>query len=279
MIGYNAAGCGGRHESQIDDCNEVIQSKNIVSFSYVGTDYNVFAKKEGNMTHIFATGGGKYNKRDGSYFIIKYDTEDDSIFTALQEIIDKNHETHGNGHCVNVDGLPAGIGDTLNVIYDTGEKIYKYSNQCITVNPESVKDFYEVFHSFVKKDGYEFNSSGSNVKLYDDADEEYVQGTWRGKHFGDDIEVTFNEKFVTIKVNDKITDENVEYIIVEGFIQKNTLRDGKDGTSKYDYDDFNGVQCFSKKNWFTMTGYFHVNSSSSCDLMNFDKEEPVDENN
>lgn len=39
---------GGRHESQIEECSENIKSKNIISFSYVGTDYVVSAKKEDN---------------------------------------------------------------------------------------------------------------------------------------------------------------------------------------------------------------------------------------
>ena len=84
---------GGRHESQIEECSENIKSKNIISFSYVGTDYVVSAKKEDNKVQISAKGGGKYNLRDGSYFIIKYDTEDDSIFKLLQDVIDENHET------------------------------------------------------------------------------------------------------------------------------------------------------------------------------------------
>ena len=52
-------------------------------------------------------------------------------------------------------------------------------------------------NNFVKKYGYDFTSEGSNVKLFDDPDEEYVQGTWKGKHFGDDIEVTFNSPFTS----------------------------------------------------------------------------------
>ena len=88
----NNIGCGGRHESQLEDCSEKIESKNIVSFSYVGTDYVVSAKKNGDSVDIYATGGGKYNRRDGSYFIIKYSTKDDSIFNSLQEIIlEKNY--------------------------------------------------------------------------------------------------------------------------------------------------------------------------------------------
>ena len=277
MIDNNIPIEGGRHESKLEECSDVIESKNIVSFSYVGTDYLVSAITKDDKIEIYATGGGKYNLRDGSYFKIKYFTEDNSIFKELQEVIDKNNEIRGNGHCTHVDGLPAGIGDTLNVTYDSGEKLYKYSNQCPTVSPDTIKSFYDIFHKYVVKEGYEFNTEGSNIKLFDDADEEYLQGTWKGTHFGDNIEVTFKDKFVTIKVNEKVTDDNIEYIIVEGFVQKNKLKEEKEGTSKYDYEDFEGVQCFSKKNWFTMTGHFHKESSSTCDLMNYDKEKPKEE--
>ena len=269
--------CGARHESQMDDCAEEIKSKDIVSFSYVGPDFVVSAKKEGKNLHVYASGGGKYNKRDGSYFIIKYDTEDMSLLTKLQEIIDKYGEVRGNGHCVHVDGLPPGIGDTLNVEYESGEKIYKYSNQFPTVRPETTKEFYDTFHEFVIKDGYDFTSAGSNVKLFDDADPEYLQGTWKGKHFGSEVEVTFTGNKVTIKVDGKVTDEDVEYTIFEGSVVKNKLAEGKDGTSKGDYEKFEGVQSFCKKNYFTLSGYFTTESYSTCDLMNFDKEKPKDE--
>lgn len=268
---------GGKHESYIKECTENIKSKNIVSFSYVGTDYVVSAKKDNNKVQISAKGGGKYNIRDGSYFIIKYDTEDDSIFKLLQEVIDENNETRGNGYCTNVAGLPAGIGDTLNVVYDSGEKLYKYSNQCPTVSPESIKRFYDIFHDFVKKDGFDFNSAGSNIKLFDDPEEEFVQGIWKGKHFGDDIEVVFNGNKVTISVNGKLVDEE-EYTIFEGVVVPNKLKDGiEKATSYHDYDFFKEVSHMKKKNWFTITAYFVEDSYSTCDLMNFNKEKTEDE--
>lgn len=269
--------CGGKHESYMEGYSEEIKSKDIESFSYVGGEFNVSAKKENSKVKIFATGGGKYNIRDGSYFIIKYETEDDSIFKKLQEIVEKYNISKENGHCVTIDGLPAGLGDIVNILYSSGEKIYKHSNQFITITEDAIKEIYETFHEFVKKSGYDFTSDGSNVKLFDDADKEFVQGTWTGKHFGDEIEVTFKEDKVTIKVNGKVTDSEEEYIIVEGFIQKNKKKEGREGNTRYDYEDFNGVECFSKKNWFTMTGYYYNNGSSSCDLMNFKKEKPIDE--
>ena len=274
----NDAMCGGRNESQMEGYTEDIKSKDIITFSYVGTDFSVFAKKENNKITISCNGGGKYDKRDGSLYGIRYETEDDSIFKQLQEVIDENHETRGNGHCIYVNGLPGGIGDILNVEYASGEKIYKSSNQSQTVSFESSKKFNEIFHQFIVKDGYEYNTEGSNVKLFDDADEEYLQGTWKGTHFGNEVEVTFNKNLVTISVDGKITDENVEYIIFRGFVKKNKLKEDVDEPKKeYDYEEFNGADAFAKKNWFTLTGYFHEYGSSSCDLHNFDKEKPEEE--
>ena len=196
----------------------------------------------------------------------------------IQEIIDRNNETKGNGHCVHVDGLPSGIGDSLSVEYESGEKIYKVSNQSLTVSPDSINEFYILFHETVLKDGYDFNSEGSNVKLYDDADEEYVQGTWKGTHFGDEIEITFDKNQVTIKVNGKITDNKVEYAIFEGTIKKNKLKEGIEKAESYhDYEDFEVISSLSKQNYFTRTAYFTKDSYSTCDMHNFDKEKPKDE--
>lgn len=265
---------GGRHESQIEGLKEKIESKDIKLFSYTGTDFALLAEKANDKVKIQATGGGKYNRRDGSYFVIKYETDDKSIFEKLQEVIEKEKVSLNNGLCLTIDGLPAGIGDTINVEYASDEKIYKHSNQSITITPTAIQSFYEIFHEFVKKYGYDFSSNGSNVKLFDDADHDYVQGTWKGKHFGSDIEVTFEDNVVTIKVDGKITDEKVEYIIIDGSIRKKQV---KEDSSKNNYEEFEGVQSFSKKNWFTITAHFYNGASSSCDLMNFEKEKTKEE--
>ena len=49
---FNAmdAMCGGRHESYMEECKDTIESKDIVKFSYLGTDYMVSATKEGEDT-------------------------------------------------------------------------------------------------------------------------------------------------------------------------------------------------------------------------------------
>lgn len=267
--------CGERHENQIEGYSENIKSKNIIKFSYVGTDFTLSAINSNDKVTIGCSGGGKSNIRDGSLFGIKYDTNDTSIFKLLQEVIDNNNETKGNGHTTYVDGLPGGLGDTLNVEYDSGEKIYKSSNQNLIVSNESSQSFYNIFNKFVKKEGYDFNTKGSNVKLYDDADEEYLQGTWKGTHFGSEVVATFNKNHVTITIDGKITDDNVEYVIFEGKVKLNELKDGIDeAKSEHDYKEFKEVKCFIKKNYFTLSTYFYKNGSSSCELMNFKKDNP-----
>lgn len=154
-----------------------------------------------------------------------------------------------------------------------GEKIYKTSNQTPTISNEASNAFYNDFLKYVQKYGLDFNSSGSNVQLYDDADVEYVQGTWNGKHFGQEISVCFDGNHVVIKVDGKETD-NCNYVIVNGSIVKDKLKEGIDkAQSEFDYELFNGVSKLAEKNYFTMVGYFLSDSYSTCDLMNFDKKE------
>ena len=270
---------GGRQEGQMDGYSTEIKSKDIIMFSYVGSDFSVLAKRVDDGVHISCNGGGKYNRRDGSLYSIVYDTKDDSIFKSLQDVIDQYQETRGNGYCVYVAGLPAGIGDILNVEYASGEKIYKSSNQNPTVSYDAVQAFHSIFHDFVVKDGYDFNTAGSNVKLFDDADEEFLQGTWKGTHFGREVVATFTGKNVTISVDGEVTDDNVPYTIFQGSVKKDQLKEGKQSAEQaYDYEDFQGITSLSKHNWFTLDAYFYQNgSSSSCNLHNFDKEKPKEE--
>ena len=278
MFGGNSnAICGEKHVTQLEGYSENINSKDIIKFSYSKDCFFASAAKRDEKVEIICNGGGKYNRRDGSLFGIKYETNDDSIFKKLQEVIDNNNETRGNGHCVTVDGLPSGLGDTLDIEYSSGKKIYKHSNQSPTVSFETSDKIYEIFHELVKKDGYDFNTEGSNVKLFDDADYEYVQGTWKGKHFGSEVEVTFTGNNVTISIDGKVTDDSKEYTIYQGNIVLNKLKENVDVPKDYhDYEYFNGISTMSKKNYFTMTAYFMSESYSTCDLMNYDKEKPND---
>ena len=271
--------CGGRHESVMEGCPKEIKSKEIVSFFYAKDgDYCVSAKKKNGKVHITCNGGGKYNRRDGSLFGIKLEIDDDSVFKKIQEIIDKNNDIAENGRCTHVDGLPGGIGGSIDVVYESGEKLYKISNQSPVVSDESTKEYYDLFHELVKKEGLDFTTEGSNVKLFDDATEEYVQGTWKGTHFGREVEATFTDNKVSIKVDGEYTDKDIEYVIFQGTVSPNKLKEGKtEATDYHDYEYFEGVSCFMKKNYFTMTAYFMKESYSTCDMHNFDKKKPENE--
>ena len=269
--------CGARHEGYLEGYSEDIKSKDITSFEYAGNNYYLFCEKNDDKLKISCRGGYS-NRRDGKYFIIRLEESDLSLLSDLQKDILKYNVSKNNGYCLTVDGLPAGLGDRIEIKYDSGESIYKNSNQAPTISEEASSAFYEDFHKYVKKYDLDFNSEGSNVELYDDADIDYVQGTWNGKHFGRDVSVTFNKNHVTISIDGKITDKEVEYTIYEGSIRKNELEEGKEkAESKNDYKEFEGVSCFAKKNWFTMTAYFMKESYSTCDLMNFEKEKPKEE--
>ena len=190
--------CGCKHESRIEGLSDDIKCSDIIKFSYRGTDYYVEATLNDNLVHIYASGGGKYNKRDGSYFIVRFDSDDLDFFGVLQGIVTRYGLFNNNGYCLYVDGLPGGIGDTIEINYSNGERIYKSSNQSVTISYDAINAIYDVFHDITVKNGLDFNIAGSNVKLFDDADEEYVQGTWKGKHFGSNVEVTFKDKKYTI---------------------------------------------------------------------------------
>ena len=267
--------CGGRHEGKLDGYKDEIESKEITSFNYGCTKFSVSCEIKDDKLHLFATGGYS-NNRDGKYFKVSLDTEDMSLLGKLQEIIDTYNLSRNNGYTCHVDGIPE-CGDHISIEYASGEKIYKVSNQVPTINGEAAQEIFNAFHRFVHKHGYDFTTKGSNVQLYDDADKEYVQGTWKGTHFGREIVATFTDDKVVITVDGNETD-NTTYTIYEGHVTTDKLKDPSKEVSNYhDYEYFNGVSIFSKKNYFTMTAYFMGDSYSTCDMHNFDKEKPKDE--
>lgn len=252
---------GGKHEGRIEDCKEKIESTNILSFYYTCGDYcshtgygfSFTCKLEDNKLHI-TSNGGNYNKRDGSLFRLNYSTDDLDFLNRLNDLIVKYQLSLNNGSTTHVDGLPAGIGDNIHVEYDSGEKIYKYSNQEPTISNEARVAIYDIFHELAISNGYDFNSKKSNVILYDDATVEFLQGSWKGTHFGDTILVEFIDNNIKIFVNDKLSDDT-KYIICEGSIKEETNK------------EFSGISSIRKKNEILLTAYFVGNSYSTCDLL------------
>jgi len=267
--------CGGKHEGKLDGYSDEIKSKEITSFSYGCSKFGVFCEIRENKLFVSATGGYS-SYRDGKYFRVVFDTDDFDLLTKLQEIVDEYQISKNNGYTCHVDGIPE-CGDHIDITYKSGEKIYKINNQCPTIRGEAAQEIFNTFHRFVYKHGFDFTSKGSNVQLYDDADIDYVQGTWKGEHFGNEIIATFDGNHVVITVDGKETD-NTDYVIYEGHVTSNKLKDpNKEVGDYHDYEYFNGVSIFSKKNYFTMTAYFMKESYSTCDMFNFDKEKPKEE--
>ena len=132
---------------------------------------------------------------------------------------------------------------------------------------EAEDEIYEVFHKNAIENGYDFTSEKSNVELYNDATKEYVQGTWKGKHFGSEYKVEFNGTKIKIYKDGKLTDEGW-YKIIDGDIVNDKPKKGvtipKD---RSDYEEFSDISIMKKKNDFTITMYFMKDGYSTDDLL------------
>ncbi len=242
-------------EGRMDGYREEIESKDILSFSYQHPNFRVSCTKEGNKIHVLSSGGKSY-ERDGSHFKLEYDVEDKEFLQELQRIIEEYHLSKNNGYVEEVAGLPSGLGDTLSVEYETGEKIYLSSNRGLNLSNDAILEVYEAFHALALQNHYDFTTEKSNQVIYDDATEEFLQGSWKGTHFGDEILVTFTKNIIQIFVNGEETDHE-EYKIVEGTIQKNSQEN----------ENFKGVSYLKKKNKILLVAYFVEDSYSTCDLL------------
>ena len=258
--------CGGRTEYYIQGYGDKILSEELISFEYECREFKVQCQKEKDKIHIKSLGGVS-NKRDGTTFKLDYFTKGNLVLKVLHRIIKKYHLSKNNGHYENVGGLPPGCGDLIKAEYKSNEKIYKYSNQCPHVPEEAKKEIYDVFLEDAKRNKYDFTTEKSNVQIYDDADEEFLQGTWKGKHFGDEFKVVFQKNHIEIYCNGKKTDDT-DYIIIQGDIRKNKLKDGiKEGKDEYDYEEFHDISTIKKKNKITLVAYFMKESYSTADLI------------
>lgn len=241
-----------------------IKSKDIVTFEYTG-DYYVLCEKKNNKLHIVSK-GGDVSKRDGTAFKLDYETDNLSFLKTLQKIVEDYEISKNNGYEYEVSGLPSGLGDTIKVVYENKEKIWKYNNQQKTISNKAIDTIYEVFKNEAVKNNYDFTTDKSN-QVYDDATTDYVQGTWIGEHFGTNYKVVFSSNNIKIYENGKLTDD-VTYRIIDGSIVVDKLKKGiTEGTSKNDYEEFSTISIMKKKNSFTLTAYFMKESYSTCDLL------------
>lgn len=246
--------------------NEKINSTEIISFEYIGSSFSVSCELNGDILHVKSKGGNS-TERDGTYFVLDYDSKSHDILNKLQDVIVKYKINKNNGYEYEVAGLPSGLGDTISVLYKSNEKIWKYSNQSPTISDEAVKEIYDIFHECALDNSYDFTSAGSNVLLYDDATKDYLQGTWKGSHFGKKYTIIFAGDNVKIYEDDKLTDDT-NYVIIDGSVVSCELKDGVQlANTRHDYKEFSVISTISKKNSFTIVAYFMKDGYSTCDLL------------
>ena len=245
---------------------EVIKSNDIISFEYRGFGIHLTCKVDNNILKVTSEGGNK-GKRDGTYFNLDYEAKDNDLLNQLQKIIEDNRISKDNGYEYEVAGLPEELGDYILVIYKSGEKIWKYSNQNTIVGENVKNKIYEAFYKCAKENNFDFTSSGSNVLLYDDATVDYLQGLWEGIHFGNEYKVIFKGNNIKIYEDGKLIDDDT-YTIIEGKIVKDKLKQGIDNSkNRHDYENFTSISTLRKKNDFTLVAYFLNGSYSTCDLL------------
>jgi hypothetical protein len=272
--------CAGmHHEYTIKDAPTEIISENIVSFklylfepqrygmtieSDEYSDKEILAsqmtlkKNPDGTLNITARGGNMYStRRDGSAFIVDFNTKDNGYTAELNKIIQKYNIARRNGHISHTDGLPSGDGDTLDVTYESAERIYINANNYRILNFYEAYDIYALFKKITRDNGLDFNTAGSNVQLYDDPTIEWLQGSWKGKHFGRDVLAVFKENHIQIFYNGELTDDT-DFVIVDG-----TVKPAGKGAENGEYAEFKAVTGFNKKNSFSLSGHVYKNRSSS----------------
>ena len=65
---------GVTKRGRLQGYEEIIKSKNIITFDYNNPNYHLECKKDNNVINITATGGYS-NERDGRYFKLNYNTK------------------------------------------------------------------------------------------------------------------------------------------------------------------------------------------------------------
>ena len=277
---HDCYACAGRHrEYTIKEMPEKINSEKIVSFNlklFEPQRYNFrvenpdykdkqvlayvmsLKKKDDGSIDVEAKGGNLYStRRDGSAFIVRFNAGDLGYTELLQQLVKKYDLIKDNGRVSHTDGLPSGDGDTLDIVYDTGERIYKNANNRRILRFEAAYDIYSIFKKIANDNGLDFNTAGSNVQLYDDPTVEWLQGTWKGKHFGREVICIFKGNHIQIYHDGQLVDD-ADYVIVDG-----TVKPAGKGAENGEYATFEFVTGLNKKNDFMLSGHLYKNKSSS----------------
>ncbi len=198
---------------------------------------------------INATGSNDPGHRDGSYFIVRYTTADEGFMGELAALIKGSGLMADNGSVSYTTGLPSGDGDLVSGTFDNQDLLYIRNNRSPVMSDDVAGKIYDLFRSKTQSYGLDFTSDGSNIPLYDDATEEFLQGVWIGKHFGNEVKAEFTGGRVKIWYAGKLTDD-VEYVIRDGKVLPKSADDDAQVT-------FEGVDKFAKQNNFMLVAYFY----------------------
>lgn len=154
--------CGGSTTTYIKDAPQVIKSDKMVYFS-VSTKLHNVEDSDGNnvgFIHAFAVLTSKnesfvylvknegYGRRDNTfedYALIK-----ENIFPELVEIVNKHNLVKNNGRVHRTQGLPENFGGTVEIEYESGEKIYIEDNQSPFISSDTGEDIIKSFEKFLK---------------------------------------------------------------------------------------------------------------------------------
>ncbi len=253
-------------EGKLPGYNDKIRSKSITFFMYSNPKFKLGCELDavGNL-HIYAMGGNILD-RDGTGFSLNYISKKKDILKNLLEIIKKQKVSHNNGYILEVEGISNNLGDTISVKFKSDEKIYKSSNKFHTISEEAIQLIYDAFHQNAIDNGFDFTTEKSNVKLYDDATEQFLQGRWIGQYLGKNYIVDFVGNSIKIYCDGLLTDDN-HYFIIRGSVRQEKKKPNVQiPSSEYDFEEFNGISSFKKKNETTLLGYFS-NDNATIDLI------------
>ena len=280
--------CGGTDRHRDPHAPRTIVSRQIVSFElttfepqeyhFLFTDngleelgepvtatYLSLKRQADGSLEISARGGSleamNQEVRDGSVFAVNFTTPDRGYTARLQDLVVRRSLIRNNGLVVHTYGLPSGDGDRLSVKYDSGEYIYRRINTGPLLDYDTAFEIYDLFRTMTRDQGLDFTTRGSNVTVYDDATEEFLQGIWEGRHFGTPCQVRFAGRHVQITYGGSLTDDT-DYVIVDGWVRPDTPSARKGGHAV-----FSALTGMSKKNSFTLNaGVYRNGASSSFEL-------------
>ena len=267
--------CGGTDRHQDPHAPRTIVSRQIVSFElttfepqeyhFLFTDngleelgepvtatYLSLKRQADGSLEISARGGSleamNQEVRDGSVFAVNFTTPDRGYTARLQDLVTRFDMIRNNGLTDVTYGLPSGDGNILRVDYDSGEYIFRHDSGRI-LEYDAAFAVFDLFRSMARDQGLDFTTRGSNVTVYDDATEEFLQGIWEGKHLGVPCRAEFSGRHVRIYRSGRLTDDT-DYVIREGKIIP--ADQGEPGGRLV---TFQGVSVLWKKDGSTLKGY------------------------